>query len=734
MATLFGIGNSQAKQWVEYYFTARYALCYGCIDNIKYIVANDKKLPNSYDLDVNTNADFIVDVGSYDLYGVRDAEGGFKSDIKVRDGRSNQSIDTYYIDNGLTTEDNEPAYKWLTTISFQNAYIGNQASLGNLEFLVKRTQRHPDYTDIWYSAKADIDGDLNPAHIVYECLTQDFGLNKSAAKIGDSFTDCADILYSEGFGLSYYWNKEKTIAEFIRDVLKTIDGYIYLDKTTQKYELKLLREQTDTTGIFEISDTNGIFKELVKRSKTELGDIITDVEVEYTDVERGNIKSGVHDADAILAERIGRVNKQKYSFLGITDKKIAQKVCAREVAKGGKKRETITINCTMQADSLNNGDMFLFTYGELNYFKKPFRIIGKSSTNFLFSKYVTITAIQDLWVSANVVVSAAGSEAVEELYPSPTDTPSRVDSITYHQLSSILGDADARLKDGTETAFIHQSTPSNSFYKYRLDIDSEESLSAFSFTGSMLTDIAISKADTVISFSNAYKQSNIEINKYAYINEEIVYVTAIDYTAKTATVERGLLDTYPQEHSAGMYLYFTQGNFTYNGDYDLHENIDCKFIIISGGESLDTSLATTHNFTLDDRYYKPYPPKNIKINGEDILTENIAVAGDIDITFASRNRLTETGNVFLSYYDTSTAIEGSTENKIVAKFYQASVLQGTITRTTNTNAISISNADVIAATSGVATDEYDAEVVISAIRNGVSSWQSIQSDITCTIT
>jgi hypothetical protein len=69
-------------------------------------------------------------------------------------------------------------------------------------------------------------GDMNPAHIIRECITDtSWGMGYTDADIDDtSFTAAADTLFDEEFGLSLLWSKEEKIEEFIKDIIRHIDA------------------------------------------------------------------------------------------------------------------------------------------------------------------------------------------------------------------------------------------------------------------------------------------------------------------------------------------------------------------------------------------------------------------------------------------------------------------------------------------------------------------------------
>lgn len=75
--------------------------------------------------------------------------------------------------------------------------------------------------------------DMNPAHIIRECLTnRDWGLGYASVEIGSSFTPAADTLYAEGFGLSLIWQQDSSIEDFIGSVLDHIDATLFIDRRT----------------------------------------------------------------------------------------------------------------------------------------------------------------------------------------------------------------------------------------------------------------------------------------------------------------------------------------------------------------------------------------------------------------------------------------------------------------------------------------------------------------------
>jgi hypothetical protein len=147
---------------------------------------------------------------------------------------------------------NVPAFRGVVSLvlrqpqlSAMNPYIKPWSA--ELTRIIRRSDGSPQ----WYSDKAAIAGDMNPAHIIYECLTdRTWGRGYSSAEIDDvSFRAAADTLYAENFGLSILWDQQQDIEAFIERILQHIDGSIYVSPRTGLFTLKLIRQRPPTRSV-----------------------------------------------------------------------------------------------------------------------------------------------------------------------------------------------------------------------------------------------------------------------------------------------------------------------------------------------------------------------------------------------------------------------------------------------------------------------------------------------------
>lgn len=84
---------------------------------------------------------------------------------------------------------------------------------------------------------------MNPAHIIYECLTnREWGRALDRGLLSEqSFTKVAITLYEEGFGLCLRWSRTDSIESFVQLVLDHIGGVLFTARDTGLLTLRLIR-------------------------------------------------------------------------------------------------------------------------------------------------------------------------------------------------------------------------------------------------------------------------------------------------------------------------------------------------------------------------------------------------------------------------------------------------------------------------------------------------------------
>lgn len=234
----------------KYTLGMQLVLCSGPIDKVLHIRWDDE-LVGPYTKTENTDyTDWYYDAeyafGGDDGRG----EGGLKGNIRVYLGTGTQVADEYL--DGLVGDPwaapnpGLPAYRGICYAVLHNVYVGMSPYLRNLSFIVRRCPNALGFT----AGEENIDGDANPAAMIYDILTGPkgtvglprYGLGIPEAMIdADSFVAAGQRLAQEGLGLSMVFDSPMSGRDAIRSILDHIDGALFFEPRTGLLTLSLIR-------------------------------------------------------------------------------------------------------------------------------------------------------------------------------------------------------------------------------------------------------------------------------------------------------------------------------------------------------------------------------------------------------------------------------------------------------------------------------------------------------------
>lgn len=233
--------------------------------------------------------------------------------------------------------------------------------------------------------------------------------------------------------------------------------------------------------------------------------------------------------------------------------------------------------------------------------------------------------------------------------PSPV-TPRRLLEAPYWDLARGMTEAELAYLDPTDCFLqilggrpaagalhyeIHSKPGSASTYE-------ERGQGEFAPHAMLTTPVSQATTNTLI-YHDEVDLDMVEVGGYAYLDDEVVAVTAINASAKTLTVNRGVLDTVPVAHAAGSRLWFADG---FQGvdptEYAAGETVNARLLTVTGKGTLALASAPTNSLAMNRRQNRPYPPGNLKFNG---VAYPSMVQGDLAISWAHRDRLSQTANL-----------------------------------------------------------------------------------------
>lgn len=520
--------------------------------------------------------------------------------------------------------------------------------------------------------------DMNPAHIIRECLTdQIWGLGFGDADIDStSFEAAADQLFKEGFGISLLWGQQTPIEDFVGIVLDHIDANLYVDRTTGKFVLKLIRDDYTTYPTFEDSDILEI-SDFAQRPESELINSLTLV---YNDrKKRTSTSVTVNDLAAI--QQYGATIHTTVSYSGIYNHNLASKVAARDLRALSSPvyNGTIVVNRKTAID-LNVGDVFdidstlypelsgrVYRVGEINF--------GNSSRSD-----ITITFVEDVFslgtaVAQNIGQIGTGSTLIND--PKAAEYPAifETDFYTYsrnlgdqtvsenlaydNQRSSAILYADEVVPDAL--TFDVYSDVTGSYTR----INGTNPSPVLSIDEDLLGDP--DQTTVNVSFiSGETLYGELTGNILAYVGSEIIQIT--DIASGVATIVRGVGDTVPSRHSSGSIVrVFSQTSELDLSDLVSGDSVNYKIATrtLSGAMTADQSATLPITFT--GRIDKPWPVNNLTYNNSNYVAY---FAGSSDLTWANQDKYLLTGATPPDYLDASTGLETNTTNNVTVNSYQ----------------------------------------------------------------
>lgn len=500
--------------------------------------------------------------------------------------------------------------------------------------------------------------DMNPAHIIRECLTDAvWGLGYSSIDIDEqSFIDSADTLYAEEMGISILWDKEIPIIDFVNIIINHIDGSLFIDKSTGKFKLKLIRETEVSSPTLYLGEDE-IFS-ITNYAKKPFGELVNSVTVNYMDAGINEVRS-VTVQDVALIQMQGSVISTTIQYPGFSNESVATRAAQRDLKSLSSQLRSCTISCSRVAASLEIADTFVLTWPDLEFNQVTMRVqsieYGSATSN-----EIKIKAIEDVFsLPTNSIITSPDIYDPGIGGTAENAVPRLLIEAPYYELVQRLGQTavDETLSSSPEAGYIIAAggRPTGGINS-RLYVDSgagyEDSGNLeFSPFGYLAADVL--PGETTIVVQNTQDVDLVETATHLQVNDELMVINSITENSSgyEVGVGRGILDTVPAPlHSTGdAVIFWDVYGETDEVEYVAIETIFSKILTITGTDQLLLADAAAESVTLDYRAIRPYPPGNVKVNGT-AYPSYIGETAELQITWSHRDRLQQTSG---ELYDTT---------------------------------------------------------------------------------
>ena len=511
-----------------------------------------------------------------------------------------------------------------------------------------------------YTGNSD-SADINPIHKIREILTDDTAMNKAESDINDdNFKAAANRIWSEKLGISWAI-QEKSCKEAIDELLYHIEAGIRVNRQTGQYEIVLFRDDLlnlEDAMQFDESNIKEFSREIVNQD-----DLINVLNVKYYD--RENIKESsfnVYDNGNLMSngnQEITEAVNFPY-FMNRTNAELVANWKLKQLATPTWKGSFTTGK--YEARKLNKYDVIKLSWINADFVDMPVRVMkirlgdGRDNT-------VSIDWIEVIPYSALSYQPINFDPPTSVVLPAQPNV-SKVFEMPYFEAVQNFGQTqvDAELASNPDLGYlmIASELPQNNSMNallYTTTVVDYVRQGIINYCPTFVLDQDIGRLDYFFAVKNFVSSGSAPSATCIVIDDEIMVYVSYNVDTKILTVKRGALDTVPKPHLNNTKAFFYDAFPSFDStQYVDGEVVFAKSLTTTPSSVLDIEEATTIGLEMNARAIRPYPPANIKINGN-YYPDSVLLSNDIVLTWADRNRVQQTGGAILGWIDGSVTKE-----------------------------------------------------------------------------
>ncbi|WP_180012934.1 phage tail protein [Acinetobacter sp. YH16031] len=508
--------------------------------------------------------------------------------------------------------------------------------------------------------------DINPIHKIREILTDDTAMGKPESDVNNvNFMKAADRIYDEGLGISWAID-EKSCIEAIEELCYHIEAGIRVNRQTGLYEVVLFRDDW-----LEENEIHDIAENRIKDLSLEVmnsDDIVNQLNVTYYDRERiKNSTFSVYENGSILT--MGHANAESVEFPYFMNMRNAEIVANWKLKQFSTPAWSGSFTTGWkEARKWNRYDLIRLPWSSKWNGTILVRImkinLGNGADNT-----VTIDFEEVIPYSGEMNTSIVVDAPVESAPQPPQPSMNAVFEAPYYLTVLRAGqtNADLELSNNPDIGYVAaiaakpQSNSLNALLYTDGGVGEFEQVSRLDYCDILQLDQPIIETTSAFTVAGSLTQT-ANSNNLILLNNELMGFVSFDDETKVLTVKRGVLDTVPKKHSGGSLFVFDLPDVAFDStQYADGEVVEAQ-VLTTTPSGLQDLLETGQSIEIKSRAIRPYPPANVKINGEYWPEE---IETDLIITWSDRNRIQQTGGTPLGWFDSSVNIEPNTQTHLI---------------------------------------------------------------------
>lgn len=531
------------------------------------------------------------------------------------------------------------------------------------QLVISKTFDRYDKVDLTYL-------DINPIHKIREILTDDTAMAKPEVDVNDqNFMKAADRIWDEGLGISWAID-EKSCIDAIEELCYHVEAGIRVNRQTGLYEMVLFRDDW-----FAEDEIHTIAENKIKDLSLEVmnsDNIVNQLNVTYYDRQRiKNSTFSVYENGSILT--MGHANAESVEFPYFMNMRNAEIVANWKLKQFSTPAWSGSFTTGWkEARKWNRYDLIRLPWSskwEGTILARIMKInLGNGTDNT-----VTIDFEEVIPYSGEMNTSIVVDAPVESAPQPPQPSMNAVFEAPYYLTVLRAGqtNADLELSNNPDIGYVAAiaTKPQNNSLNALLYTDGGvgefEQVSRLDYCDILQLDQPIVETTSSFTVTGSLTQTT-NSNNLILLNGELMGFVSFDDVTKFLTVKRGVLDTIPKKHSNGTLFVFDLPDVAFDSTQYAQSEIVEAQVLTTTPSGIQELAVTGMPVEIQARAIRPYPPANVKINGEYWPEE---IETDLVLTWVDRNRLQQTGGVPLSWYEPSVTLEPNVE--YVLELYDA---------------------------------------------------------------
>jgi len=651
----------------RYYLGMQLVLCSGEIDEVLQIRFDNKQpvhRSDEFGWDLFEQSieytpgehSTTASIDACQLFGGEDQEGGVKGQVEIYHGTAGQTADSYLVDQIGSAL---PAYRHICYAVFKHVYLGTSPYIKDISFVVRRCPNSLALQD----GDHDIDGDANPAAMIYELLTRPPGQNGLGIPVGmidlDGFREVGATLAAEELGLSMQVDQTSSAKDLILEICRHIDAVVYQEPSTGFLTIKLIRFDYEEEGLPVLDESNCTVtsfsrsswdetKNQVRVSFLDRGTLLLpdEVGVSRAGFEERSIQ--VQDLAAIEA-RGGQVSTLNLNLRGFSNPTNAQRAGARALKTVCYPVASMEISSNRSCWAFRPGTVFKLNWPPLGIEGLVCRVT-KVALGELRDGEIVLEAMEDVFAVDWVAYTPPGDSDWDDpavVLPALTDQAAM---LAPYEATKNLPTPEGGAQQAVVAAARGTAGLSKGF-----NAVIEETATRFAWftpSGTLESEITESSTSIVVDAeSDALRIASVNDPDHdaganiawlvddSGLEEFIAFKTVaiVGNEITLSVLARGCLDTAPTAFSADTRIWFlSYGNGVVNINGSGMTEITFQPFNNLGGYDIDECPSEQVTAISPPRRDRVYCPTDVKFNG---MSYPSSISGELTVSWEHRNRL-----------------------------------------------------------------------------------------------